>query len=208
MLGDPSRGVPFSCLTLRDLLFTMTLRPSSAFLAVRVARQAASSTVWFRQPAAVLPSRSAVVADARAWPVAALPLTPAAAHHSWSAAAAAAAARGAATGAGAAAGNLRRAAVGVRATPAAAHWLSASAVGDGGGDAGVSAGVPSATQINAALDDVNERFAEARLLLGEARDALGSVYFGESWRSSRGGVGLRLQILMRPRRVVYVNTRL
>lgn len=172
----------------------MTLWPMSAFLAVRVARQAASSTVWYRLPAAALPPRSAVVADARAWPVAALPLTPAAAYHSLSAAATAAAAPGAATGAGATAGIPRRPAVGVRATPAAAQWLSASAVGGGGGDAGVSAGVPSTTQINAALDDVNERFAEARLLLGEARDALGSVYFGESWRSSRGGVGLRCRI--------------
>lgn len=52
----------------------------------------------------------------------------------------------------------------------------------------MSAGVPSATQINAALDDVNERFAEARLLLGEARDALGSVYFEEDFKDAQDAV--------------------
>lgn len=192
VLGIPSGAVPFSCRTLRDLLFTMTLNPSSASLVVRVARQAASSTVWFRLPATALPPRSAVVADARSWPATGRPLTPAAAYHCWSTAATAVSTRSAATGAEAAAGGPRRPAAGVRATPTAAQWFSASAVGGSGGDAGVSAGVPSTTQINAALDDVNERFAEARLLLGEARDALGSVYFGESWRSSWGWVGLHL----------------
>jgi len=53
---------------------------------------------------------------------------------------------------------------------------SSSTVGaDADGTAG---GPPSEAQVTAALNDINERFSEARLLLGEARDALGSVYFG------------------------------
>lgn len=48
--------------------------------------------------------------------------------------------------------------------------------------------MPSATQINAALDEVNERFGEARLLLGEARDALGSVYFEEDFKDAQDAV--------------------
>lgn len=70
------------------------------------------------------------------------------------------------------------------AAPAAgARWASAAA--GGGGEAGV----PSATEITAALNTVNERFGEARLLLGEARDALGSVYFGASFGQVGAGAG-------------------
>lgn len=162
------------------IFFTMTLVLSSASLAARVVRQASASTNRVRLPAIAPPPRSAAVATSHSWPAATLSLPVPAAYHFWSAAATTIVARGTATGDGGTVDTARRPPGGVQTTSAAARWFSASAVGGGGGDdGGVGPGVPSATQINAALDEVNERFGEARLLLGEARDALGSVYFGK-----------------------------
>ncbi|KAK1869195.1 hypothetical protein I4F81_011676 [Pyropia yezoensis] len=167
----------------------MTLVLSSASLAARVVRQASASTIRVRLPAIAPPPRSAAVATSHSWPAATLSLPVPAAYHSWSAAATTIVARGTATGDGGTVDTARRPPGGVQTTSAAARWFSASAVGGGGGDdGGVGPGVPSATQINAALDEVNERFGEARLLLGEARDALGSVYFEEDFKDAQDAV--------------------
>jgi len=70
----------------------------------------------------------------------------------------------------------RRRPLGTGVPPTRAVLSSASTVGAGAD--GTAGGPPSEAQVTAALNDINERFSEARLLLGEARDALGSVYFG------------------------------
>ncbi|GAB0491889.1 hypothetical protein MMPV_003144 [Pyropia vietnamensis] len=166
----------------------MTLSPLSASLAARLSKRASATALRCRLPATALPPRSAATAAVPSWPATALPLSAVAAYHSWSVTATLAAVCGTTLRAGGTTVHARRSAREVRTAPAAAQWFSASSVGGDGDGAGVGARVPSAAQIHAALDEVNERFGEARLLLGEARDALGSVYFEEDFKDAQDAV--------------------